>query len=84
MKTTLIVRDDLYRKAKALAALQGKSLSRFFEESLECMLKEESKRKASWSEWATNLPSISHQASRDLADAVASPDFRSVDPEMWP
>ena len=34
MKTTLNIRDDLYRKAKARAALRGTSLGRFLEESL--------------------------------------------------
>ena len=65
MKTTLNVRDDLYRKAKARAALQGKSLSRFLEESLEKMLRDSSNDPVSWSEWAESLPVLSEQAAQD-------------------
>ncbi len=83
MKTTLNVRDDLYRRAKARAALQGKTLGRFLEESLERMLLDNPVDAESWSEWAANLPALSPEAVRDLAHAVAAPDFRTVDPEMW-
>ncbi|MBU8913335.1 MAG: hypothetical protein KOO61_04875 [Spirochaetales bacterium] len=83
MKTTLNVRDDLYRKAKARAALQGKTLGRFLEESLERMLRDNPPDIESWSEWAQNLPTLSRSAVRDLEQAVAAPNFRAVDPEMW-
>ena len=83
MKTTLNVRDDLYRKAKAQAALQGKSLGRFLEESIERMLQEDAQKAASFSKWAENLPLLSRQAVQDLENAFAVPDFRIVDKEMW-
>ena len=83
MKTTLNVRDDLYRKAKARAALQGKSLGRFLEESLERMLQEKPDGGTSWAEWAASLGEISAQAAQDLKTAFESPDFRKVDREMW-
>ena len=83
MKTTLNVREDLYRKAKAAAALQGKSLSRFLEESLEKMLRDNPENGVSFSEWAANLPPLSEQAIQDIENAVAAPDFRIIDPEMW-
>ncbi len=82
MKTTLNVRDDLYRKAKARAALQGKSLGRFVEESLERMLQESSEENQSWSDWAKELPDLSEQAISDLHTVLSEPDFRSIDSEM--
>lgn len=83
MKTTLNVREDLYRKAKAQAALQGISLSRFFEESLERMLQASSVRGVPLTEWAADLPTLSEQAVQDLKNALSAPDFRTIDREMW-
>ena len=83
MKTTLNVRDDLYRQAKARAALQGKTLGRFLEEALERTLQEGSNDAGSWFEWAESLPGISEEAAQDLENALAAPEFRTIDPEMW-
>jgi len=41
MKTTLNIRNDLFRQAQARAALLGQPLSRFMEISLERALREE-------------------------------------------
>jgi hypothetical protein len=84
MKTTLNVRDDLYRRAKAQAALQGKTLGRFLEESLERMLEGHTTESGFWMQWAASLPSVSESAVRELRSVTASEEFRSVDPEMWP
>ena len=83
MKTTVNVRDDLFRRAKARAALQGKSLSRFLEESLERMLQESADDTVSWPIWAAELPALSEGAARDLRRLVEEPGFRDVDPGMW-
>ena len=83
MKTTLNIRHDLYRNAKARAALDGKSLGRFLEESLERMLRNGAEEEVSWSDWAAALPEISQKAAQDLNNAFDSPDFRLVEPEMW-
>lgn len=83
MKTTIQVRDDLYRRAKARAALQGKTLGRFFEESLERMLEEKPRNEISRAEWAASLPSISEGASHALDEVLGASDFRAVDAEMW-
>ena len=83
MKTTLNIRDGLYRKAKARAALRGMSLGRFLEESLERMLRNSPDEEVSWSDWAAALPEISKKAAQDLINALDSPGFRLVEPEMW-
>ena len=83
MKITLNIREDLYRKAKAQAALQGITLSRFFEESLAKMLQENADNGVSLAAWAANLPTLSERATRDLENALSDPNFRTIDPEMW-
>jgi SOS-response transcriptional repressor LexA len=83
MKTTLIMRDDLVRRAKARAALRGQPLSRYMEESLERSLKEDEKAPATVSEWIDSLPRISKSAASDLKAALAEKDFREIDEEMW-
>ncbi len=83
MKTTVIMRDDLVRRAKARAALRGQSLSRYLEESLERALREDEKAHVTVAEWIDALPKISKSAARDLKTALAKEDFRQIDEEMW-
>ncbi len=83
MKTTLIMRDDLVRRAKARAALRGQPLSRYMEESLERALKEDEKDPVTVSEWIGSLPRISKSAAQDLRAALAEEDFRKIEQEMW-
>lgn len=83
MKTTLIMRDDLIRRAKARAALRGQPLSRYMEESLERALKEDEKVPATVTDWIDSLPRISRSAARDLKEALTDKAFREIDEEMW-
>lgn len=83
MKTTLILRDDLVRRAKARAALRGQPLSRYMEESLERALKEDEQAPDTVAEWINSLPTISKTAARDLKTALSAKDLREIDEEMW-
>lgn len=83
MKTTVNIRDDIFRRAKARAALAGKPLSRYLEDALEHVLKEEESDSRSWAEWANSLPAVSEAATADLDSVLKADDFRPVDPEMW-
>ena len=83
MKTTIDVRDDVLRRAKARAALRGEPLSRFIEVSLERVLREEEPDSSSWTDWALSLPAVSREAIVELNEALHGPDFRPIDPEMW-
>ncbi|MEI2422746.1 DUF6364 family protein, partial [Arthrospira platensis SPKY2] len=83
MKTTLIMRDDLVRRAKARAALRGQPLSRYVEDSLERALREDESAPATVAQWIESLPRISKSAADDLKTAIASKDFRQIDEEMW-
>ena len=85
MKTTLIVRDELYRRAKAQAALEGIPLGRLMEESLEHRIRRFQAR-LPLREWLKTLPKIPKDGLDgldDLKKIIDSPDFRKVDPEMW-
>jgi hypothetical protein len=82
VKTTLIVRDELYRRAKAQAALEGIPLGRLMEESLENRIRK-SQARLPLREWLKTLPKIPKDGLDDLKKIIDSPDFRKVDPEMW-
>jgi len=83
MKTTLILRDDLVRRAKSRAALRGQPLSRYVEESLEKSLKEDEGSTSGIADWIDGLPAISPQAAKDLKQVLGHEDFRPIDAEMW-
>lgn len=83
MKTTVNIRDDILRRAKARAALLGQSLGRFMEESLQRTLQSDEPDNSPLSEWAAGLPDVSTDAIEDLDRALNAADFRSIDQEMW-
>ncbi|MDA0321313.1 MAG: hypothetical protein O2923_01145 [Verrucomicrobia bacterium] len=83
MKTTVNIRDDIFRRAKARAALLGQPLSRFMEESLERSLRTRDPDCSPLAEWAAGLPAVAPDAIKDLEDALNAADFRAIDPEMW-
>lgn len=82
MKTTVVLKDDVFRRAKSRAALLGIPLSLYLEECLEASL-EEAEPVSSLSEWVRSLPTVSKAASKDLKAALSAKDFRPVEPGMW-
>ena len=83
MKTTLNIRDDLIRRAKARAALKGQPLARYIEEGLEQRLQQEETLPLDWETWLKQLPEVSNSATRDLVNILNAEDFRTIDVEMW-
>jgi hypothetical protein len=83
MKTTLNLRDDLVRRAKARAALRGQPLARYVEEGLERRLIEEESRTSTIQCWLENLPEVPSEAISDLNQKIEASDFRSIDESMW-
>ncbi len=83
MKTTLILRDDLVRRAKARAALRGQSLSRYMEDSLERSLNVDEDSPVTVEAWISSLPKVSAEAASSLSAAIAEKDFRQIDEDMW-
>jgi hypothetical protein len=83
MKTTLNLRDDLVRRAKARAALRGQPLARYVEEGLErCLLQDEA-RSTHAAAWIDKLPGVPAAAAMELEQKFSSTTFRQIDPEMW-
>ncbi len=83
MKTTVNLKGELLRRAKARAALRGQPLARYMEECLEQRLERDESRAGSLGQWIDSLPKVSAAAVVDLEKALTSEDFRSVDEEMW-
>jgi len=83
MKTTLVLPDDIFRQAKARAALRGQTFGKFLEQSLRRMLQEPEESSSQASLWVRQLPRVSPAAAAELEEAVNAPDFRQVDAAMW-
>lgn len=83
MKTTVNIRDDLFRQAKARAALLGLTFGGFLEDALARALVERDANGDSLEKWAASLPKISKAAGKELQSALDDPDFRPVEPQMW-
>lgn len=83
MKTTLNLRDDVIRRAKARAALRGQPLARYIEEGLEARLMKEEAQPIGMGEWLKGLPKVSKAAAKDLSSAFEADDFREIDKAMW-
>ena len=82
MKTTLTISDDLFRQAKAYAALRGQTFGNLIEQSLRKVLLDSPASRDSSKHWVQDLPRLSTSAAADLDVAVNIPDFRTVEPEM--
>jgi hypothetical protein len=83
MKTTLTISDDLFRQAKAYAALRGQTFGNLIEQSLRKVLSDSHSTRDSSKHWVQDLPRVSKSAAVDLEKAVNAPDFRPVEAEMW-
>lgn len=83
MKTTLNLRDDLVRRAKARAALRGQPLARYIEEGLEQRLLQDESRSITAESWLDSLPEVPAAAVEVLEKTLSDDDFRPIDREMW-
>jgi len=83
MKTTLTLSDEIFREAKARAALRGQSLGKFMEQSLVKALAENDETQRGVGAWVRSLPRVSPTAAADLEQILAASDFRRVDEAMW-
>jgi hypothetical protein len=84
MKTTVVLPDEIFRAAKARAALRGQSFGKFLEQGLRRVLDESDvETSARTSSWLRELPPVSSTAAAELEQVVSAPDFRQVDKSMW-
>lgn len=81
MKTTLTLPDDIFRKAKARAALRGQTFGKFLEQTLQKTLAASEEHGSG--DWLQALPKLPRGAAADLQRVVESADFRAVDQAMW-
>lgn len=84
MKTTLVLPDDIFRQAKARAALKGQSFGKFLEQGLRRILDDtDAEASSGASAWVRELPPVPPAAAAELERVVSAPDFRQVDKSMW-
>ena len=83
MKTTLVLPDDIFRQAKARAALKGQSFGKFLEQGLRQMLEKSDEAPSQASLWVRRLPQVSVAAAAEVEKTTSSPEFRQVDGAMW-
>lgn len=83
MKTTLEIADDLFRRAKATAALRGESFKELVAEALQAHLeRQEETGDPSLRGWR----SVFGKARREdveAVDAVIAEELERVDPDEW-
>lgn len=82
MKTTLEIPDPLFRRAKSIAARDGKSLKQFVNEALEAKLGASSS--AATPEWLKLFGVMrAHRADLRRVEAAIADEFEQIDPEDW-
>ena len=81
VKTTLEIPDPLYRRIKATAALQGKSLREFFTEAAEEKLTRKSDKQVTG--WRAVWGKLPKEAAEEMDAIINAPGFREIEPEMW-
>ena len=83
VKTTLEIPDPLYRKLKATAALRGKSVRDFVNETLADKLREGAARPAvpAWRQAFGGLRRLRRETKR--IDVVVQAEFGRIEPEDW-
>ena len=82
MKTTLEIPDALFRKAKATAAHEGRTMKQFVTEALAEKLAGKG-RQQGWRVVLGTLPPEGKKAAREAAAAIQAADFNRVDPGVW-
>ncbi len=82
MRTTIDIPDELFRRCKAAAALEGGSLKVFVREALETYLSRRGPRRSGPSGWKAAFGLASR---KDVAsvDAAVARDLEAVRPEDW-
>lgn len=81
VKTTLEIPDPLYRRIKATAALNGKSLREFFTEAAQEKLTRKTNEQVTG--WRAVWGKLPKEAADEMDAIINAPGFREIEPEMW-
>ena len=82
MKVTIEIPDDLFKRAKAMAAIRGESLKDFVTEALRAHVERRAGRASARQGWR----SVFGQAQREEVepvDKMVAEEFERVDPDEW-
>jgi len=82
MKTTLELPDELFRRAKATAALRGASLKDLMTEALLDHLEEQAPRDSTQPGWRRVFGKARPEEVAEV-DAVIDEEFGRIDPDDW-
>lgn len=82
VKTTLEIPDTLFRKAKATAAQEGRSMKEYVVEALAEKL-EGTGKKQGWRSVFGKLSAEGKRAAREVDANIKTADFNKIDSEAW-
>jgi hypothetical protein len=82
MKTTLEISDDLFRRAKATAALRGESLKDFVAEALQAHLEQQPAGSSASRGWRSVFGKARREEVEPV-DALVAAEFERVNPDEW-
>jgi hypothetical protein len=81
VKTTLEIPYATFRRAKSIAARDGKSLKQFVNEAIEAKLASVASSTPAWKQVFGAVKA--HAAALRAVDAVVADEFERIDPEEW-
>lgn len=81
VKTTIEMPDMLFRKAKAAAAEQGKSLKDFFTEAVRDRLQGQNSTEPRWKKAFGGLSDLHRENQR--IERLIEAEFETIDEEQW-
>ena len=82
MKTTLEIPDALFRRAKATAAQQGRTMKEYVTEALTEKLAGKGTEQG-WRSVFGKLTAKGKKAAREVDATIKAADFNKIDPDAW-
>jgi len=84
VKTTIEIPDVLFRRAKAAAAEQGKTLKDFFTEAVRRQLAETGSLRTGAKPWEKAFGGLKHlHKENQRIDRLIKAEFETIDEEQW-
>jgi predicted transcriptional regulator len=84
VKTTVELPDTLFRKAKAAAAEEGRSLKDFFKEAVQDRLRRATGQQSSPKQWEAAFGGLRALHRENLRiDRIIQEEFESIDEDEW-